>query len=199
MYDPTDGMVMVANNTFKSHTNMMLVAKAYDMDGKEKMLTQVFSDVTSTTVKRYLSLKGEMNKLAKDKGAFLCLQLLDKDKKVLSENIYWIPDGNGNYSGLQSMSKGNLSASAKYLSTDKVEVTLTNTGNGPLAFFNRLSLTDADTKQRVLPAFYSDNYITVLPGEEKKVIIDYKNSAKRNLTVTIGGWNVVERTISISK
>lgn len=199
MYDPTDGMVMVANNTFRSHTNMMLVAKAYDMDGKEKVLTQVFSDVTPTTVKRYLSLKGEMNKLAKDKGAFLCLQLLDKDKKTLSENIYWLPDGNGNYSGLKNMPKGNLNASAKYLSADKVEVTLTNASNGPLAFFNRLSLTDADTKQRVLPAFYSDNYITVLPGEEKKVIIDYKNSAKKSFTVTIGGWNVVERTVSISK
>jgi mannosylglycoprotein endo-beta-mannosidase len=199
MYDPTDGMVMVANNTFKSYTNMMLIAKAYDMDGKEKTLTQVFSDVTPTTVKRYLSLKGEMNRLAKDKGAFLCLQLLDKDKKILSENIYWMPDGNGNYSGLQNMPKGNLNASAKYLSGDKVEVTLTNNGNGPLAFFNRLSLTDADTKQRVMPAFYDDNYITVLPGEEKKVIIDYKNTAKKNLAVTVSGWNVVERTISISK
>jgi hypothetical protein len=199
MYDPTNGMVMVANNTFKTHANMMLIAKAYDMDGKETMLTQVFSDVTPTTTKRYLSLKREMDKLAKEKGAFLCLQLLDQNKKTLSENIYWIADENGNYSGLEKMPKGNLNAAAKYLNNNKVEVTLTNTGNGPLAFFNRLSLVDADTKQRVLPAFYSDNYVTVLPGQEKKVIVEYKDAGKKNLAVTLNGWNTGDKSIQINK
>ena len=199
MYDPTDGMVMVANNTFKTHANMMLVAKAYDMDGKEKMLTQVFADVTPTTTKRYLSLKKAIDGLSKDKGAFVCLQLLDKDKKIISENIYWTPDENGNYSGLEKMPKGNLNASAKYLNSDKVEVTLTNNGNGPLAFFNRLSIVNADTKQRVLPAFYSDNYVSVLPGEVRKVIIDYKGADKKNLSVAVAGWNVSEKIIQINK
>jgi len=199
MYDPTNGMVMVANNTFKTHANMMLIAKAYDMDGKETMLTQVFSDVTPTTTKRYLSLKREMDKLAKEKGAFLCLQLLDQNKKTLSENIYWIADESGNYSGLEKMPKGNLTTSAKYLNNDKVEVTLTNTGSGPLAFFNRLSLVDADTKQRVLPAFYSDNYVTVLPGQEKKVVIEYKGAGKKNLAVTLNGWNTGDKLIQINK
>ncbi|MEN0056694.1 MAG: glycoside hydrolase family 2 TIM barrel-domain containing protein, partial [Mucilaginibacter sp.] len=199
MYDPTTGMVMVANNTFKTHANMMLVAKAYDMDGKETMITQVFSDVTPTTTKRYLSVKKEMDKLAKEKGAFLCLQLLDQNKKTLSENIYWIADENGNYSGLEKMPKGNLNAIAKSLDNDRVEVILTNTGNGPLAFFNRLSLVDADTKQRVLPAFYSDNYITVLPGQEKKVVVEYKGAGKKNLAVTLNGWNTGDKLIQINK
>ncbi|WP_183559229.1 glycoside hydrolase family 2 protein [Mucilaginibacter sp. SP1R1] len=199
MYDPTDGMVMVVNNTFKAYTNMMLVVKAYDMDGKSRELTQVFVDVTPTTAKRYLSLKKAIDHLAKDKGTFLCLQLLDKDQKTLSENIYWMPNEKGEYSGLQNMAQGNLNATAKYLANDKVEVTLTNSGNGPLAFFNRLSLVNSDTKQRVLPAFYSDNYVSVLPGQEKKVIIDYKNSDKKNLAVTVTGWNVNEKFIQISK
>ncbi|WP_114938244.1 glycoside hydrolase family 2 protein [Mucilaginibacter endophyticus] len=199
MYNQTDGMVMVANNTFKTHSNMLLVAKTYDMDGKEKVLTQVFADVTPTTTKRYLSLKHEIEKEAKDKGVFLCLQLLKSDKEVISENIYWIPDANGDFSGLQKMPKGNLGAAAKYLKNGKVEVTLTNEGNGALAFFNRLSLVNADTKQRILPAFYSDNYVTVLPGQTKKVVIDHNPGADKNLAVTVGGWNVAERTISIDK
>lgn len=199
MYNQTDGMVMVANNTFKTHSNMLLVAKTYDMDGKEKVLTKVFADVTPTTTKRYLSLKREIEKEAKDKGVFLCLQLLKSDKEVISENIYWIPDANGNFSGLQKMPAGNLSATAKYLKNGKVEVTLTNDGNGALAFFNRLSLVNADSKQRVLPAFYSDNYVTVLPGQTKKVIIDHNPGADKSLAVTISGWNVAERTISIDK
>jgi hypothetical protein len=199
MYNQTNGMVMVANNTFKTHSNMLLVAKTYDMDGKEKVLTKVFADVTPTTAKRYLSLKHEIEKEAKDKGLFLCLQLLKSDKEVISENIYWLPDANGDFSGLQKMPKGILGATAKYLKNGKVEVTLTNEGNGALAFFNRLSLVNADTKQRILPAFYSDNYVTVLPGQTKKVVIDHNPGADKNLAVTIGGWNVTERTISIDK
>ncbi|SEN89579.1 Glycosyl hydrolases family 2, TIM barrel domain [Mucilaginibacter gossypiicola] len=199
MYNQTDGMVMVANNTFKTHSNMLLVAKTYDMDGKEKVLTKVFADVTPTTTKRYLSLKREIEKEAKDKGIFLCLQLLKSDNEVISENIYWLPDANGDFSGLQKMPKGDLGATAKYLKNGKVEVTLTNEGNGALAFFNRLSLVNADTKQRILPAFYSDNYVTVLPGQTKKVVIDHNPGADKNLAVTIGGWNVTERTISIDK
>ncbi|XHR96847.1 glycoside hydrolase family 2 TIM barrel-domain containing protein [Mucilaginibacter sp. UC70_90] len=199
MYNQTDGMVMVANNTFKTHSNMLLVAKTYDMDGKEKVLTKVFADVTPTTTKRYLSLKREIEKEAKDKGVFLCLQLLKSDKEVISENVYWLPDANGDFSGLQTMPKGNLGATAKYLKNGKVEVTLTNEGNGALAFFNRLSLVNADTKQRILPAFYSDNYVTVLPGQTKKVVIDHNPGADKNLAVTIGGWNVAEKTISIDK
>jgi mannosylglycoprotein endo-beta-mannosidase len=97
------------------------------------------------------------------------------------------------------MPKGNLGATAKYLKNGKVEVTLNNEGNAALAFFNRLSLVNADTKQRILPAFYSDNYVTVLPGQTKKVIIDHNPGADKNLAVTIGGWNVTERTISIDK
>ncbi|HEX8019801.1 MAG TPA: glycosyl hydrolase, partial [Mucilaginibacter sp.] len=199
MYNQTDGMVMVANNTFKTHSNMLLVAKTYDMDGREKVLTQVFADVTPTTTKRYLSLKKEIEKEAKDKGVFLCLQLLKSDKEVISENIYWLPDAKGDFLGLQKMPAGNLGATAKYLKNGKVEVTLTNEGNGALAFFNRLSLVNADSKQRILPAFYSDNYVTVLPGQTKKVIIDHNPGADKNLAVTIGGWNVTERTISIDK
>jgi mannosylglycoprotein endo-beta-mannosidase len=34
MYNPINGMVMVANNTFKARRSMMMVVKTYDMDGK---------------------------------------------------------------------------------------------------------------------------------------------------------------------
>lgn len=198
MYNPTDGMVMVANNTFKPATNLMLVAKTFDMDGKEKMITQVIIDVTETTTKRYLSVKKALDEAAKDKGAFLLLELLDEHQKQLSQNIYWVADEKGEYSGLQKMDKAALQTSAKRLSNGKVEVTLTNKNGGPLAFFNRLSLVNADTKSRLLPVFYSDNYVSVLPGETKKVVVDYTPVAgNAKPLVSVKGWNVPEDFISI--
>ena len=190
MYNPVNGNVMVANNTFKARRSMMMVVKTYDIEGKENLLTQVFADINANTVKKYFSVKGSVDKLAAKEGVFLSLQLLDEDKKVITDNTYWIPDNKGVFSGLQKMKTEELSAKAKYLKPGKVEVTLVNKQNSVLAFFNRVSLVDADSKARILPAFYSDNYITILPGEEKKVIVDYNAAANnKKLVVSIDGWN----------
>ena len=69
------------------------------------------------------------------------------------------------------------------------------TGNGkrhhnPVAFFNRVSLVDAKTKERILPAFYSDNYVSVLPGTEKTITIEHTSTHAFKPLVTVEGWNV---------
>jgi len=173
MYNPVDGMVMLVNNDFKAKQNVMLVAKAYDMDGKVTELTQVFCFIDGSTTKKILSLKKMMDELSAKKGAFLSLQLLDQDKNVLSDNLYWTADQKGMYSGLNELKSASLTASAKQLKDGQVEVTLRNPAGGPVSFFNRLSLVDAKTGKRILPVFYDDNYFSILPGAEKKVLIDY--------------------------
>jgi hypothetical protein len=200
MYNPVNGMVMVANNTFKAKRSMMLVVKAYDMAGKDSLLTQVFVDIGPTTTKKYLSLKTVVDELAAKEGIFLSMQLLDTDRKPITENLYWFPDNKGSYPGLQKMKKSELICKAKYIKPGKVEITLHNDQHNVLAFFNRLSLINADTKSRVLPVFYSDNYVTVLPGEQKKVIIEYQPRADLPLPqVSVKGWNFAEQFIAITK
>jgi len=198
MYNPVTGVVMAANNTFKTKSGMMLVVKAYDMNGHETLLNQVFADIGPTIPKKYFSIKEQVDKLAADKGIFLDLEFQDADKKPITQNIYWIPDSKGNFSGLQKMDKSNLKIQAKYLQPGKVEVTLSNDKQNVPAFFNRLSITDGATKERLLPVFYSDNYITVLPGEQKKIIIDcdqFKNN--KNIKVSINGWNTPLKYVDI--
>jgi hypothetical protein len=72
-------------------------------------------------------------------------------------------------------------------------VTLRNPVNGPVAFFNRVSLVDAKTKQRLLPVFYSDNYFSVLPGESKTITLDHPPRAGETPMVSVRGWNVEEK------
>ncbi len=75
---------------------------------------------------------------------------------------------------------------------------INNPAGGALAFFNRVSLVTRATKKRILPVFYSDNYFSVLPGEEKTVFIDYnQNDNINNAEVSISGWNVDEQYIEI--
>ncbi len=76
----------------------------------------------------------------------------------------------------------------------RIVVTLRNPAGGPVAFFNRVSLVDPSTHQRILPVFYSDNYISVLPGESKTITLDYTPVAgSAQPVVSVRGWNVEER------
>ena len=200
MYNPVNGLVMAANNTFKARRSMMLVVKTYNMEGRDSLITQVFADIGATTIKKYFSIKQTIDEMAAKEGIFLSLQLLDADKKMITENLYWIPDQKGNFSGLQKMKANDITVSAKYIKQGKIEVTLDNSRNHSLAFFNRLSLVDANTKTRLLPVFYSDNYITVLPGGQKKVTMDFTPStAQKDLLVEISGWNVNKQYLPIDK
>ncbi|WP_461453488.1 glycoside hydrolase family 2 protein [Mucilaginibacter sp.] len=198
MCNPTDGMVMIANNTFKAQTNMMLVVKSYTISGKEELISQVFSDVNPATTRRFFSIKENMDALAKNGGGFIDLELLDKDKKTISQNIYWLADDKGEYSGIQKLPASQVQTSAKQISAGRIAITLTNPANAAVAFFNRLSLVDAQSNKRLLPVFYSDNYVSVLPGTEKTVVIDYDNAQYPNMPlVSISGWNLSPQTVAI--
>jgi hypothetical protein len=197
MYNPVDGMVMIVNNTFKAKHNIMLVAKAYDMEGNSRTLTQVFSEIEPAKAKKYLSLKKGLDYLRKDKGIFLYLQLLDENKKQLCDNLYWLPDSTGNYSGLQEMKNAETTMAAGKVKPGKIVVSITNPANNPIAFFNRISLVEAKTKQRILPVFYSDNYVSVLPGEKKTITLDYKPSEGENPEVEVYGWNVSKKVVEL--
>jgi len=193
MCNPTDGMVTIVNNSFEEQRNLMLTVHFYDLNGKDSFVTQVFTYIEPTSVKRILSVKELAGKLAQDKGAFLSLQLLDEKKQVVSDNCYWLPDANGNYSGLQSMAQATLKIKATQTGKGKITVTLTNAMNNPVAFFNRVTLLDAKTKSRVMPVFYSDNYFSVLPGAEKTITVESENS--NPLLIQVEGWNVAAQTI----
>jgi hypothetical protein len=197
MYNPVDSMVMVVNNTFKFHRDMMMVVKVYDMDGKETVLTQVFSEIGPSLVRPYVPIGRALQNLTKDKGGFLVLQLLDLDKQPLSENTYWLPDAKGDYSGLQTMNKAPLQLKARPAGKGKVEVTLTNPAGSPVAFFNRLSLVDSQTKTRLLPVFYSDNYVSVAPGQQKTITMDYTPSNGTTM-VSLEGWNVDDQFVPLN-
>ncbi len=198
MYNPVTGMVSVVNNTFETRRDLMLTVKTIGMNGEEGLVTEVFVEVQPSSVKGFLPVKTVVERRAKSKGVFLCLQIFDKNKNKLSENIYWIKDASGNYSGLQEMPASQVKIAAVKTAKGKIEVTLSNPPKAPLAFFNRLSLVDGTTHKRVLPVFYTDNYISILSGETKKVVIE--NASKvNNPQLSVSGWNLPEQFITIKE
>lgn len=197
MYNPADSTIAIVNNTFKHEYDLMLVMETVDMSGKRNSLGQVFVEIGPSTTRMIMSVASQIKTQAKEKGTFLSLKLLNLDKQPVSENIYWLPDAKGEYSGLKEMSQSSVKITATKLEKGKIEVSLLNPADGSIAFFNRLSIENKQTGLRILPVFYSDNYISVLPGESKKVVLEYTEDPNTNPVVTVEGWNLKKQEIGI--
>jgi mannosylglycoprotein endo-beta-mannosidase len=196
MMNPLDSMVTIVNNGFTTKNNLMVQAKAYDMDGKDYFYSQVFNSVGPSSVRRLFPLNDFLAKLDKKEGVFVSLRILDQKQSILSENIYWLPGKDGEYSGLKSIKQAPLKVAAVDRKNGKVEVILSNASGNTVAFFNRVALINANTGERILPAFYDDNYVSILPGESKTVTVEYTGK-QGNLAVEVYGWNVEKQKINI--
>jgi exo-1,4-beta-D-glucosaminidase len=74
----------------------------------------------------------------------------------------------------------------------KLTATLHNPAD-TIAFFIELRISDKKTGQMILPVFWQDNYISLLPGEKRTIEAAF--SVKNNQAVlTINGWNLENRT-----
>lgn len=195
MMNQIDSMVTVVNNGFTTRDNLLVQAKAYDMDGKEYFYSQVFNSIGPSSVRRYFPLNDFLTKLDKKEGVFVSLKILNENQNILSENLYWLPGKDGKYSGLQKIKSVKPTIEATEKKNGQVTVTLRNDKENPVAFFNRVALIDATSGKRILPAFYSDNYISVLPGESKTITVDYSGDQKT--AIEVYGWNVERKRVEI--
>ncbi|WP_214316955.1 glycoside hydrolase family 2 protein [Nonomuraea sediminis] len=118
------------------------------------------------------------------------LQLKDSSGAVVSSNLYWYsttPDTLGNKSswyrttpknyanltGLNSLPQNTGVTAAVSRTSTGATITLANTSPTALAFFVRPEITAGDGGQEVVPVTYSDNYVTLWPGESTTITAAY--------------------------
>ena len=73
----------------------------------------------------------------------------------------------------------------------KIQMTVTNSSDA-IAFFIFLDIVDATKKEPILPVYWDDNYVTLLPGEERRYDAYYflSDSDGTKPMIKIKGWNV---------
>ncbi len=132
---------------------------------------------------------------------FLQLQLKDSAGTVLSDNRYWRGTTPCDYTALTNLAPVSLAGYAT-ATTDgrdtQVTVVLTNATSN-VAFGNRLKLQRTTTGERVLPAFYSDNYFMLFPHEAKTVTIEFANADLRGDAprLVLQGGNLAPMIMSV--
>jgi len=198
MYNPVNHMIMVANNTYEYYRDVMVRAYTLDHEGNMNRIYQQMADIDPASIKNCAVIGRGITVRSAENGVFLILKLLKSEEEVLSENIYWLPDSSGNYSFLQRLPETRVLAEATRTENETIKLRLSNPADHFLAFFIRISLADAKTGDRILPVFYSDNYISIEPGYEKSILLDYPEGIDlKDAVIHMEGWNVDSMDIEI--
>jgi Glycosyl hydrolase 2 galactose-binding domain-like/Exo-beta-D-glucosaminidase Ig-fold domain/Concanavalin A-like lectin/glucanases superfamily/Glycosyl hydrolases family 2/Glycosyl hydrolases family 2, TIM barrel domain len=191
-----DFRLAVVNTTRERRSGLTLHSRVLSLDNRVLLRRADAVDAAPNAVTTLAAL--DLAKLfEKDPMLLVALTLSDAQGKVVSENTYWHGRDEQSYQRLNALPKQRLEVSAQ-VRNEKDErvlsVQLVNRGKTP-ALAGKLTLVD-EQGARILPAFYSDNYVTVLPGASRRVEIRFPPSFAGAPRVNLRGWNIEPATIS---
>jgi exo-1,4-beta-D-glucosaminidase len=194
LYSYDDRSVAVVNAFHKQVPNVHVRTRMLALDGTEKFSRDTTFDLPADTSMKLFTLPEP----AGIQGAYLVDVRLDGS----NPNLYWLsttPDvladtstwymtpvkSYADYTALRSMPAASVRATASS-ANGLTRVTLTNRGKN-VAFFVRLQVLDGKGAE-ILPVFWDDNYITLLPGESRTLAARYRPGGAAR--VVVSGWNV---------
>jgi exo-1,4-beta-D-glucosaminidase len=209
MYSYDDRSVAVVNETLKPVRGALLTVRMLAPDGSILFRDAAMLDVAVDSVVRSIVLPQPP---AGTTTYFVDLRLISSDKQLLSTNFYWLskvmddPDwakstwyttpvkSYANFTALDSLAPATVKRSMvteRSGTGETATVSLTNTGKVP-AFFLRLQITKGKGGDEVLPVFWQDNYLSLLPGETRRITVTYAVSALggRSASLVVSGPNV---------
>jgi hypothetical protein len=120
---------------------------------------------------------------------------LTENGKVVSDNFYWRGKEDGNYQSLRQLPQTSLNTQTSIVRQGEewlLTTTLKNETQTP-ALMLRLKVTGDRSAERILPVFFSDNYVSLMPGEEKTISMRLHNRDTRGEKpkVEISGFNLL--------
>jgi exo-1,4-beta-D-glucosaminidase len=213
-YSYDDNSVAVVNSTYEAVQGVKVSAWLYNLDAKEKGSREGTMDVAPDSSTKAFDLP-KVDELTKT--YFLRLQLHDSPGKLLSDNFYWLStkpdvlDWNhrkdtvytpqaefGDLTGLNTLPQTKLdvtSAREELGSRAGVRVTVRNP-SANIAFMVHLRITRGKGGEDLTPIFWSDNYFSLLPGEQKEVTVSYDASdlEGKAAVLEVNGYNVAAQS-----
>lgn len=195
-YNPVTRQVELLNTTLSDYPDLIINARIYDTGGKIRWEKEIKSDAKANTVAPLFDVPVP----EEIKGVYflrLSMQTADPDRPsnadaVLPEtpNIYWLTTLPKDYSGLTRLpeAKPEVKVSLQREGTTySGMVSLHSKTN--ISFFNRIKVLDKETGKRILPVHYSDNYLTLMPGDYSTFKISFTTSLPEDrIQVVVDSW-----------
>jgi len=167
--------------------NKLVLSRTQIIDGKANSISLVFGlDMASL--------------FASDDLLFVRLEAKDSHGDLVSDNFYWLATKDADYRQLTSLKTATITAVATHVQRNGQSLVLVHLANKDdiAAIEIKLVPKNATTGERILPAYLSDNYISLLPGEERTITVE-SSQALSGTAIGFRGWNVPEFSIPVSK
>jgi len=190
--------VEVVNTTVAPMPDGLLSARVYSLENKLLFENTQKVQVSANALTRGLKL--DLAPFLATEMVLVKLALNDAAGKAISDGLYWL-NGGDSYRQLNRLPPASVSATASATKDgDEIKIHVQLENRGPsAALANKLTLEAAADGARILPAYLSDNYVSLLPGESRTIEIEYPASAAQgSARLAIRGWNLAPTVIPIS-
>ena len=192
------GQVDVVNTTTEPKTGLQVTAKIYSLSNQLLFQLTEQKNVGADAVEHGTMLN--LGPLLKNGMVLVELTLADGAGASLSRNLYWLGEKSASYRELSTLPPAamKLSADARQDGTETVvTVHMTNPG-ATASLANKLTLLGLD-QLRILPAYFTDNYVSLLPGESQTIEVRFPaQAARRQAEIALRGWNAVPQSLSVT-
>lgn len=190
-----DHSIKIVNCFYNDFTGLKAKVRIFDFNMKEVSSVMMDAKVSADGSEKISTLD-----VPKDitKVYFLKLELLDAYGKQVSSNFYWLSsngDGKADFTDLNKLPPANVNVTASAIQQEgnkcKLTVIIENPGTG-LAFAVNPKILKLTSKEPVLPVFWEDNYISLLPKEKRVLQVEFsiKNLDGEKPLLKVDGWNV---------
>jgi Glycosyl hydrolase 2 galactose-binding domain-like/Exo-beta-D-glucosaminidase Ig-fold domain/Glycosyl hydrolases family 2/Concanavalin A-like lectin/glucanases superfamily/Glycosyl hydrolases family 2, TIM barrel domain len=196
--DLSDYNVAVVNNTNETLSGMVISANVYSLDNKLLLHHEEKRDSIANAVTDGFKL--EFAPLFGDSIVLVKLELRKSSGELVSDNLYWLGSESASYRRLNRLPTATVEATASSIragATLHLRVKLHNNGN-VASLEDKLTLVNASDGSRILPAYLSDNYVSLLPGESRDIDIEYPAAAAQGTAqIMLRGWNLAAQTVAV--
>jgi len=194
-----DGRVAVINEGMTALGNVRASAMIYALGGKQVGAKEAILTVRAATVAKTFTVPWPTDDGSK--VYFARLELHDAAGRLLSDNFYWHAAPPGNLTHLADLARVPLTVLPRMIAGDDeqtVTTRVTNTSSTP-ALMLRFCLQNAKTGARVLPVYYQDNYLSLLPGESREIVIHCPTAqVSDGLQLLVEGFNVNPQKVAVA-
>jgi len=191
-WNPLSAEVEVVNNNAGDLSGLTAVASVLSYDGK--LLWESSAALDAKEDSTVPVCQPPLADISLTDTYFIKLRL-EKDGRILADNFYWEDkNGEGCYKQLLSLPQVSLDVKTKSSHTDteyRYEMQLSNNTDTP-ALMVRIHAQGRKSGESIVPAFYEDNFFSLMPGESKEVSVTFKREDAHGdkPVITVEGFNL---------
>ena len=182
-YNPVTRKAGLLNTTLKDYTDLSIIARIYNLEGKLLWEKETRANSKANTVQELLDIPVPEG----IQGAYFLRLALNADVP----NIYWLTTEPKDYTSLSQLPKSrpDIKTDIKKEGSNFVG-TVRLSADSQISFFNRIKVFDKETGKRILPVHYSDNYITLMPGDQQEISLEFPaNLPEERIQIVVDSYN----------